>query len=117
MDLGLKGKTAIITGGSRGIGKAVGREFGREGVDVALVSRNIGDLEATAQELTSETGGRFIAIAADTSDESSIKTMVQQAVNELGHIDILINGAACCALDAPIPVCLASLPVCAGRSH
>ena len=48
MDLGLKGKTAIITGGSRGIGKAVAREFGREGVEVVLVSRGIGDLEATS---------------------------------------------------------------------
>ena len=59
MDLGLKGKTAIITGGSRGIGKAVAREFGREGVEVALVSRGIGDLEATAKELAAETGGRL----------------------------------------------------------
>lgn len=103
MDLGLKGKTAIITGGSRGIGKAVGREFGREGVDVALVSRSIADLEATAQELAAETGGRFIAIAADTSDESSIKTMVQQAANELGHLDILINGAARVGGSRPAP--------------
>lgn len=103
MDLGLKGKTAIITGGSRGIGKAVGREFGREGVDVALVSRSIGDLEATAKELASETGGRFIAIAADTSDESSIKGMVQQAANELGHLDILINGAARVGGSRPAP--------------
>jgi len=103
MDLGLKGKTAIITGGSRGIGKAVGREFGREGVDVALVSRSIEDLEATAKELAAETGGRFIAIAADTSDESSIKGMVQQAANELGHLDILINGAARVGGSRPAP--------------
>ncbi len=67
MDLGLKGKTAIITGGSRGIGKAVAREFGREGVEVALVSRGIGDLEATAKELAAETGARYIPISADTS--------------------------------------------------
>ena len=51
MDLGLQGKHAIVTGGSRGIGKAIAREFAREGVDVAIVARNKGDLEATAREL------------------------------------------------------------------
>lgn len=103
MDLGLNGKTAIITGGSRGIGKAVGREFGREGVEVALVSRGIEDLEATAAELAAETGGRFIPIAADTSNEESVKAMVQRAAQELGHIDILINGAARVGGSRPAP--------------
>ena len=104
MDLGLNGKTAIITGGSRGIGKAVAREFGREGVDVALVSRGIEDLEATAAELAAETGGRYIPIAADTSSEESIKAMVQRAAQELGHLDILINGAARVGGSRPAPV-------------
>ena len=54
MDLGLQGKHAIVTGGSRGIGKAIARELAREGVDVAIVARNKADLEATAREL----GGR-----------------------------------------------------------
>ena len=69
MDLELKGKTAIIPGGSRGIGKAIAREFGREGVDVALVSRGQEALEVTAKELGQETGGRYIAIPPDTSSE------------------------------------------------
>ena len=94
MDLELKGKTAIITGGSRGIGKAVAREFGREGVEVALVSRGLEALEATAKELGQETGGRYIAIPADTSNEESVRAMVQKAAQELGHLDILVNGAA-----------------------
>src|ERR1700720_503352 len=51
MDLGLPGKHAIVTGGSRGIGKAIARELAREGADVAIVARNKGDLEATAREL------------------------------------------------------------------
>ena len=104
MDLGLKGKTAIITGGSSGIGKAVAREFGREGVEVALVSRTIENLEATAKELAAETGGRYISIAADMSDENSIKAMVQQAAQELGHLDILINGAARVGGSRPPPI-------------
>jgi NAD(P)-dependent dehydrogenase (short-subunit alcohol dehydrogenase family) len=49
MDLGLQGKHAIVTGGSRGIGKAIARELAHEGVDVAIVARNKGDLEATAR--------------------------------------------------------------------
>ena len=104
MDLGLKGKTAIITGGSSGIGKAVAREFGREGVEVALVSRTIENLAATAKELAAETGGRYTCIAADTSSEDSIKAMVQRAAGELGHLDILVNGAARVGGSRPAPI-------------
>jgi len=59
MDLGLQGKHAIVTGGSRGIGKAIARELAREGVDVAIVARNKGDLEATARELAAATNRRI----------------------------------------------------------
>ena len=94
MDLELSGKTAIITGGSRGIGKAIAREFGREGVDVALVSRGREALEQTAAELGQETGAKYVVITADTSDDGSVRDMVQEAARELGHLDILVNGAA-----------------------
>ena len=94
MDLELKGKTAIVTGGSRGIGKAIAREFGREGVDIALVSRGREALEQTAAELRQETGAKCVVITADTSDDGSVRDMVQQAARELGHLDILVNGAA-----------------------
>ena len=79
------------------------REFGREGVEVVLVSRGIGDLEATSKELAAETGGRYIPIAADTSNEDSIKAMVQRAAEELGHLDILVNGAARVGGSRPAP--------------
>ena len=94
MDLELKGKTAIVTGGSRGIGKAIAREFGREGVDVALVSRGREALEETADELGRETGAKYVVVTADTSDDGSVRDMVQEAARELGHLDILVNGAA-----------------------
>ena len=94
MDLELKGKTAIITGGSRGIGKAVGREFGLEGMKVALVARGKGALEETARELSEETGGDFITIVADMGDSESVKAMVKEASEKLGRIDILVNSAA-----------------------
>lgn len=94
MDLGLHGKTAIVTGGSRGIGKAVARQLALEGVDVVIASRSQGPLEETAAALAAETGGRIIPIAADTTDEESVRNLVARAAQELGHIDILVNSAA-----------------------
>ena len=94
MDLELRGKTAIITGGSRGIGKAVGREFGLEGMSVALVARGREALEETARELSEETGANFITIVADTGDPESVKAMVKEAADRLGRIDVLVNSAA-----------------------
>ena len=94
MDLELKGKTAIITGGSRGIGKAVGREFGLEGMKVALVARGQEALEETARELSNETGAEYITLVADMGDPKSVTTMVKEAAEKLGSIDILVNSAA-----------------------
>ena len=78
----------------RGIGKAVARELGREGVDVAIVARGREALAATAKELASETGQRCLPITADTGNEESVQGMVQQAAPALGHLDILVNCAA-----------------------
>ncbi len=103
MDLELSGKTAIITGGSRGIGKAVARQLAQEGVTVAIVSRGEADLQATAQELSQETGQRIIAIPADTGSDESVRDMVEKAAAELGRIDILINGAARVGGSGPAP--------------
>ena len=78
----------------RGIGKAVARELGREGVDVAIVARGREALAATAKELASETGQRCLPITADTGNEESVQGVVQQAATALGHLDILVNCAA-----------------------
>lgn len=94
MDLGLKGKAAIVTGGSRGIGKAAARQLAREGVDVALVARDMAALEAAAAEIAKETGRRIVPIRADTGNDDSVRAMVAAAVAALGRIDILVNGAA-----------------------
>lgn len=94
MDLELNGKTAIVTGGSRGIGKAIARELAIEGVDVVISARGKEALEATAEELSSETGRRVIPITVDTGDDASVEAMVAQANEALGHVDILINNAA-----------------------
>jgi NAD(P)-dependent dehydrogenase (short-subunit alcohol dehydrogenase family) len=76
MDLELNGKAAIVTGGNRGIGKAIARELAREGVSVAIAARNREALEATAAELAEETGSRIEPFVADTSDMSAIRAMV-----------------------------------------
>jgi NAD(P)-dependent dehydrogenase (short-subunit alcohol dehydrogenase family) len=103
MDLELAGKTAIVTGGSRGIGKAIARELAREGVDVAIVARSADALEATAAELAEETGRAIVPIVADTGSDASVKAMVEQAARALGHIDILVNCAAQPGGQAPPP--------------
>lgn len=94
MDLELEGKTAIVTGGSRGIGKAIAMELAREGVDVAIAARDMGRLEAAAEELRAATGRRIVPIAVDTASDESVKKMVAAAVEALGGIDILVNNAA-----------------------
>ena len=94
MDLELEGRVAIVTGGSRGVGKAITLELAREGVDVAICARTREALEATATELERETGRRIIPIPADTTDRDSVNSMVRTATEALGRLDILVNNAA-----------------------
>ncbi len=94
MDLELAGKVALVTGGSRGIGKAIALELAREGVDVAVCAREAGALNSTASELATETGRRVVAIVADTSDGPSVERLVESTARQLGGIDILVNCAA-----------------------
>ena len=94
MDLGLQGKHAIVTGGSRGIGKAIARELAREGVDVAIVARNKEALEATARELGAETNRRIIPLAADVTSKEQVDRMVAAAAEQLGGVHILINSGS-----------------------
>ena len=94
MDLGLQGKQAIVTGGSRGIGKAIARELAREGVDVAIVARNKEALEATARELGAETNRRIIPLAADVTSKEQVDRMVAAAAQQLGGVHILVNSGS-----------------------
>src|ERR687885_216982 len=103
MNLELAGKTAIVTGGSRGIGKAVARELAAEGVDVAVVARSADALQASAAELAESSGRRIVPIVADTASDQSVKAMVEQAASALGHLDILVNCAAQPGGQAPPP--------------
>lgn len=94
MDLELGGKTAIVTGGSLGIGKATARELAAEGATVVITARRLPLLESTAKELEAETGGRVVPYVSDTNDTESVRAMVRRAADDLGRIDILVNGAA-----------------------
>lgn len=94
MDLGLRGRNAIVAGGSRGIGKAIARELAREGADVAILARNPEPLEKTAQELAGETGRRILALAADVTRKEQVDAAVQRAAAELGGVHILVNSGS-----------------------
>ena len=94
MDLELEGKLAIVTGGSRGIGKAIAWELAREGCDVAICARNVSVLEMTSREIAEDTGRNIYSIECDTQDTVSVNSMVARANFQLGGIDILINNAA-----------------------
>jgi len=94
MDLGLTGKRAAVTGGSRGIGLAVGQALAREGADVALVGRDARSAADAAAALAAETGARVIGIGADTGDDASVAAMAATAIERLGGVDILVNNAA-----------------------
>jgi len=94
MELGLQGKHAVVTGGSRGIGKAIARELAREGVDLAIVARSKEQLEETAKELEAETGRRVIPLATDVTSKEQVDRMVAQAAEQLGGLHILVNSGS-----------------------
>lgn len=90
MDLRLSGAGVIVTGGSRGIGKAVARALLAEGARVALLSKTPEHLAAAAEEL----GDGVITVAADTTDASAVTAAVDEAAAALGRLDVLVNCAA-----------------------
>ncbi|MCU1676454.1 MAG: short-chain dehydrogenase [Frankiales bacterium] len=102
MDLQLRGKRAIVTGGSRGIGFAVADLLAAEGADVAVVARDLDALNASAARIAAH-GSRVVAAAADTTDDDAVRAMVESVVAEFGGVDILVNAAATPASSGPTP--------------
>jgi NAD(P)-dependent dehydrogenase (short-subunit alcohol dehydrogenase family) len=88
----LKGKTAIVTGGGRGIGKAVAQGFAKAGAKVAITSRKIEDLEATAAEIKAF-GGEALPIQSHLGKMEGIEKMVDTVTEAFGRIDVLVNNA------------------------
>lgn len=93
MDLGVKGKVAIVTGGSNGIGRAAAERLSAEGARVALVARTQADLDRVAGEIQKASGTEITGIATDVRDEDAVKAMVEAVVARWGGVDILINNA------------------------
>ncbi|MFA5891028.1 MAG: SDR family NAD(P)-dependent oxidoreductase [Actinomycetota bacterium] len=88
----LEGKTALVTGASRGIGAAIARAFAAAGADVALAARSTGDIDLLAGEIES-TGRKAIAITTDVTQPDQVRACVARAVESLGSVDILVNNA------------------------
>ena len=92
VDLSLNGKVAIITGGSKGIGRAIALTFAEQGADVAIVARGIDALTETQKEID-ETGRRGVAIQADVGVNGSLEKICRETRDRLGGVDILVNNA------------------------
>lgn len=90
MDLGLQDKSALLIGGTRGIGRATARRLAEEGVRLALVARDSGELEATTREIRAA-GGEAIAISADITEPAQAERAVHEASESLGSFDALVH--------------------------
>jgi len=88
----LKGKVAVITGGGRGIGRAIALKFSGEGSAVVVAARTKSEIEAVAKEIR-DAGGSALAVAADVADEKQCEHLIHAATAQFGHIDILVNNA------------------------
>lgn len=92
MDLGLGGKKAIVTGGSKGLGRAIAEELTREGADVAICARNEEEVARAGKEL--EASGRTVfARVADVTDPGQVASFIEDSAVALGGVDILVNNA------------------------
>ena len=93
MDLGLKGKVALVGGASKGLGLAVARSLAREGAAVVMAARSTDVLDKAAQETARDTGAEVLAQAADLSDAEQARGLAKAALQRFGRVDILVNNA------------------------
>ncbi len=98
MELGLKGKVALVTGASKGLGRAIAEELAKEGAHVSICARGTADLEQTAQVLRAY-GGRVVALQADVAKAEDVQRVIDTTLQELGRIDVLVNNAGTAWLD------------------
>lgn len=92
----LDGKNAYVTGGARGIGKSIAFGLAQAGANVAIVDINQKEAKKTAEEISSEEGGKAIAIMADVTCPDMVEAMIQRTVEIFGSIDIAVNNAGIC---------------------
>jgi 7-alpha-hydroxysteroid dehydrogenase len=86
-------RVAIVTGGSKGIGRGIARAFGEAGADLVLASRNPDDLEAAAAEMRGATGRRVLAVPCDVNEREQLEHVIERTWSEYGRIDVLVNNA------------------------
>ena len=89
MDLELKGKKAIVTGGSKGIGRAVAETLTKEGADVAICARNEDEVNSAVEALSSH-GTKVVGGVADVADADSYKAWISSAASDLGGVDLFV---------------------------
>jgi len=89
----LEGRIALITGGNRGIGKAIAQAYAEAGASIALTSRDIGRAENAASEIAESTGQKCIGLSLDVRDQDQVNLAVERTESELGGIHILVNNA------------------------
>jgi NAD(P)-dependent dehydrogenase (short-subunit alcohol dehydrogenase family) len=101
----LPGRKAVVTGASRGLGRAFALALAQAGADVAAVARTGTEIKAAAQEIASATGQKVVPITADVTQRPDVERMIAEAADGLGGLDILVNNAGVCfhrpALDVP----------------
>lgn len=93
MDLKLSGKTALVTGASRGIGRAVALGLAREGAKLVIAARRVGLLQELAQEISAQRGAEPLVLEVDLYQEGSAEKLAQAATTGLGRVDIVVNAA------------------------
>jgi NAD(P)-dependent dehydrogenase (short-subunit alcohol dehydrogenase family) len=94
MDLELKGKRVLVTGGSRGIGQAIARLLLDEGARVVIAARDQKALSLAATELSDATGGEVYPLTVDTRDDAAVDALIEATISALGGLDIVVNAAA-----------------------
>ncbi|MFT5322616.1 MAG: 3-oxoacyl-[acyl-carrier protein] reductase [Planctomycetaceae bacterium] len=90
--LPLAGQVAIITGGGRGIGRAIAIAYAEAGANVCVTARTASEIDQVAAEIK-QSGGRSLAVTCDVSDRSSVESMIERTISEFGRLDILMNNA------------------------
>src|SRR3954469_11618302 len=100
MSFDLTGKTALVTGASRGIGRAIALGYSAAGADLALVARDAGTLDEV-RGAGEAAGRKAIVLPTDVTDRDAVRRMVDDAVAALGHVDIVVNNAGGTSLMVP----------------
>lgn len=91
MDLGLKGKTALVAASSRGLGRAVADELAREGANLVMCARTVGPLEQAGRDIFKETRAEVVTVPTDLSEPDDVERLVETAKADFGRIDILVT--------------------------